>query len=179
MAVAEIGHVNAYFRRCQNVPNFPSWEILASVNVCKAPGLSLPQPFWDILATHVYYGNWTFRKTRPDGETKSLTQILGNGLDYHFITRNEFDESIAAGAFLEYGMNKSGALYGTLLAEVDKIIQDNRIPLLCPPPQSLEKIKNKKYKAHVVFLKVCFGPDELGNTVVNLETPLLTWKHEF
>lgn len=76
-----------------------------------------------------------------------------NGLDYHFITRNEFDESIAAGAFLEYGMNKSGALYGTLLAEVDKIIQDNRIPLLCPPPQSLEKIKNKKYKAHVVFLK--------------------------
>lgn len=82
--------------------------------------------------------------------------ILGNGLDYHFITRNEFDESIAAGAFLEYGMNKSGALYGTLLAEVDKIIQDNRIPLLCPPPQSLEKIKNKKYKAHVVFLKVIF-----------------------
>ena len=49
MAVAEIGHVNAYFRRCQNVPNFPSWEILASVNVCKAPGLSLPQPFLDIL----------------------------------------------------------------------------------------------------------------------------------
>ena len=84
------------------------------------------------------------------------TKYLGNGLDYHFITRNEFDESIAAGAFLEYGMNKSGALYGTLLAEVDKIIQDNRIPLLCPPPQSLEKIKNKKYKAHVVFLKVFF-----------------------
>ena len=78
----------------------------------------------------------------------------GNGLDYHFISRTEFDESIAAGAFLEYGMNKSGALYGTLLSEVEKIIDDNRIPLLCPPPQSLEKIKNRKYKAHVVFLKV-------------------------
>ena len=51
-------------------------------------------------------------------------------------------------------MNKSGALYGTLLSEVEKIIDDNRIPLLCPPPQSLEKIKNRKYKAHVVFLKV-------------------------
>ena len=75
-------------------------------------------------------------------------------MDYHFITRNQFDESIAQGSFLEYGMNKSGALYGTLLSEVERIIEEHRIPLLCPPPQSLEKIKNKNFKAHVVFLKV-------------------------
>mgnify|MGYP000319487598 CR=1 FL=1 len=53
-------------------------------------------------------------------------------------------------------MNKSGALYGTLMSEVLKIIEDGRIPLLCPPPQSLVKIKNKKIKAFVVFLKVKF-----------------------
>ena len=53
-------------------------------------------------------------------------------------------------------MNKSGALYGTLLSEVERIIDENRIPLLCPPPQSLEKIKNKEFKAHVVFLKVIY-----------------------
>ena len=86
-----------------------------------------------------------------------MTSFLGDGLDYHFITRSQFDESIAQGSFLEYGMNKSGALYGTLLSEVQRIIEENRIPLLCPPPQSLEKIKNKEFKAHVVFLKVRYA----------------------
>ena len=75
-------------------------------------------------------------------------------MDYHFVTRSNFDSSIAAGHFLEYGMNKTGALYGTLMSEVTKIIDDGRIPLLCPPPQSLHKIKNKKIKAFVIFLKV-------------------------
>ena len=84
----------------------------------------------------------------------SLTDYSGNALDYHFVSRTEFDASIASGSFLEYGMNKSGALYGTLMSEVIKIIDDGRIPLLCPPPQSLHKIKNKKIKAFVVFLKV-------------------------
>lgn len=78
----------------------------------------------------------------------------GNGIDYHFVSRNAFDAAISAGSFLEYGMNKTGALYGTLMSEVTKIIDECRIPLLCPPPQSLHKIKNKKIKAFVVFLKV-------------------------
>ena len=64
-------------------------------------------------------------------------------------------------------MNKSGALYGTLLSEVERIIDENRIPLLCPPPQSLEKIKNKEFKAHVVFLKVIYFLQFLENIILS------------
>ena len=103
--------------------------------------------------------------------------VLGDGLDYHFITRSQFDESIAQGSFLEYGMNKSGALYGTLLSEVQRIIEENRIPLLCPPPQSLEKIKNKEFKAHVVFLKVSPPQIEKIDSLFNIFSLELIWPH--
>jgi len=50
-------------------------------------------------------------------------------------------------------MNKAGFLYGTLMTEVEKILDTGKTPLLCPPPQALNKIRNKKFKAFVVFLK--------------------------
>ena len=75
-------------------------------------------------------------------------------MDYHFINRADFDSEIANDSFLEYGMNKAGFLYGTLMTEVLKIIDTGKTPLLCPPPQSLNKIRNKDFKAFVVFLKV-------------------------
>ena len=77
----------------------------------------------------------------------------GDGIDYHFIDRSDFDAEITADSFLEYGMNKAGFLYGTLMTEVEKILDTGKTPLLCPPPQALNKIRNKKFKAFVVFLK--------------------------
>ena len=40
------------------------------------------------------------------------------------------------------------------MTEVEKILDTGKTPLLCPPPQALNKIRNKKFKAFVVFLKV-------------------------
>ena len=77
----------------------------------------------------------------------------GDGIDYHFIDRSDFDAEITNDSFLEYGMNKAGFLYGTLMTEVEKILDTGKTPLLCPPPQALNKIRNKKFKAFVVFLK--------------------------
>lgn len=50
----------------------------------------------------------------PRGEEK-------NGVDYHFLTDDEFRAAIAADAFLEYEEVYPGRFYGTLKSEIDRI----------------------------------------------------------
>jgi len=44
-----------------------------------------------------------------------------NGEAYHFISVNEFQRRIAAGAFVEYEQVYNGVFYGTLKSEVERI----------------------------------------------------------
>lgn len=44
-----------------------------------------------------------------------------NGVDYHFLTDEEFRKAIAADAFLEYEEVYPGRFYGTLKSEIDRI----------------------------------------------------------
>jgi guanylate kinase len=72
-----------------------------------------------------------------------------DGVDYHFLGRSQFLESVGAGKFLEYA-EYGGELYGTLKREVEKVLSAGRHVLLdievegarqvreqYPPPRSL------------------------------------------
>jgi len=52
-----------------------------------------------------------------------------DGVDYHFLTRTQFLEGVGAGQFLEYA-EYAGELYGTLKAEVEKVLQSGKHVLL-------------------------------------------------
>jgi guanylate kinase len=62
----------------------------------------------------------TTRAARP-GET--------DGKDYHFLPPAEFDRLVAAGEFVEWA-EYSGARYGTLKAEIGRILASGRHPVL-------------------------------------------------
>ena len=53
-----------------------------------------------------------------------------NGVDYHFISMDEFKEKIQHNEFVEWEMVYEGKYYGTLKAELDRIWQQNKIPVL-------------------------------------------------
>jgi guanylate kinase len=72
-----------------------------------------------------------------------------DGVDYHFWSRAQFQEAVHAGRFLEHA-EYAGEHYGTLKAEVEKIVKSGRHVLLdievegarqvreqYPPPQSV------------------------------------------
>ena len=49
-----------------------------------------------------------------------------NGVEYFFLTTEEFEQKILEGAFLEYEEVYPGCFYGTLKAEVEKILQSGK-----------------------------------------------------
>src|SRR5262245_39798963 len=57
----------------------------------------------------------TTRRPRP-GER--------DGVDYHFWTRERFEQELAAGAFLEHAIVHGEHRYGTLRAEVEPFLRD-------------------------------------------------------
>ena len=60
---------------------------------------------------------------RPRGYEK-------DGVDYHFITEEDFKQKIQHNEFVEWEMVYEGKYYGTLKAELERIWKDNKIPVL-------------------------------------------------
>ena len=53
-----------------------------------------------------------------------------NGVDYHFISTEAFKDKIQHNEFVEWEMVYEGKYYGTLKAELERIWQQNKIPVL-------------------------------------------------
>jgi guanylate kinase len=53
-----------------------------------------------------------------------------NGVDYHFMSMEDFKDKIQHNEFVEWEMVYEGKYYGTLKSELEKIWQQNKIPVL-------------------------------------------------
>ncbi len=53
-----------------------------------------------------------------------------NGADYYFMSEEEFTHKVQHEEFIEWEMVYEGKYYGTLKAEIERIWQQNKIPLL-------------------------------------------------
>jgi guanylate kinase len=53
-----------------------------------------------------------------------------DGVDYHFISLDDFKSKIQHNEFVEWEMVYEGKYYGTLKTELDRIWQQNKIPVL-------------------------------------------------
>lgn len=62
--------------------------------------------------------------------TRKARGIEKHGLDYYFITEEEFKEKIQHEEFIEWEMVYEGKYYGTLKSELQRIWDQNKIPIL-------------------------------------------------
>jgi guanylate kinase len=53
-----------------------------------------------------------------------------NGVDYYFMTLEEFQQKIKNGEFIEWEMVYEGKYYGTLKSELERLWNDNKVPVL-------------------------------------------------
>jgi len=106
----------------------------------------------------------TTRKKR-DNET--------DGIDYHFISVDEFRKRIDANEFIEWEEVYSGGYYGTLRSEIEKIWENGKVPLFDVDVVGGLKIK-KIFGEKLLAVFVCPPSiEELHKRLIarNSETP--------
>ena len=62
--------------------------------------------------------------------TRQARGIEKDGVDYHFMSTEAFQQKIQHNEFVEWEMVYEGKYYGTLKSELEKIWADNKIPVL-------------------------------------------------
>jgi guanylate kinase len=62
--------------------------------------------------------------------TRQARGIEKDGVDYHFMSTEDFQQKIQHNEFVEWEMVYEGKYYGTLKSELEKIWNENKIPVL-------------------------------------------------
>uniref|UniRef100_A0A0N4ZYM0 MAGUK p55 subfamily member 5 n=1 Tax=Parastrongyloides trichosuri TaxID=131310 RepID=A0A0N4ZYM0_PARTI len=83
--------------------------------------------------------------TKPKG----VNEI--DGIDYHFVTVQQFLEGTANKMFVEYGEYQKH-YYGTSLTSISKVISENKTCLLTLKPESLKSLRRSEIMPYVVFI---------------------------
>ncbi|XP_014206504.1 MAGUK p55 subfamily member 7 isoform X3 [Copidosoma floridanum] len=86
---------------------------------------------------------YTSRPPRP-GEV--------DGKEYFFVSRDQMDEDINSGKFIEYGEYK-GNLYGTSAESVSSLVDAGYVCILSPHYQALKMLRTPKLKPYIVYIK--------------------------
>ena len=74
-----------------------------------------------------------------------------DGVNYHFLTREDFEQRIADGKFIEHAEYCQN-LYGTLVSEVDGGLEQGLNVILEIEPQGAMKIREKRPDAVFIFI---------------------------
>ncbi len=74
-----------------------------------------------------------------------------DGVDYYFISKEEFQNKVDNGEFIEWA-NVYGNYYGTLKSEIDRILK-NKHCLLDIDVQGGLNVKKKFYNSYLIFIK--------------------------
>lgn len=119
------------------------------------------KPFLLVLSSPSGGGKTTIARSLLDGRddlgysvsatTRPLRPGEVDGKAYHFLTRDEFQRRVAAGAFVEwaeYGSN----LYGTLWSEVEAQFSRGRIAVLDIDVQGARQIRAAMPESVLVFV---------------------------
>ncbi|XP_030762914.1 MAGUK p55 subfamily member 7 isoform X5 [Sitophilus oryzae] len=75
-----------------------------------------------------------------------------DGKEYFFVTREQMEEDIDKGKFIEYGEYK-GNLYGTSAENVKDIVSAGHVCVLNPHYQALKILRTPQLKPYIIYIK--------------------------
>ncbi|XP_076087632.1 MAGUK p55 subfamily member 7-like [Mytilus galloprovincialis] len=81
---------------------------------------------------------------------KKATEL--DGVEYHFITRDEMESALVAHRFIEHGEFK-GNLYGTRKDSILSVINSGKVCVLTPNSQALRFLRTAEIKPYVIYIK--------------------------
>ncbi|XP_015813005.2 MAGUK p55 subfamily member 7 isoform X2 [Nothobranchius furzeri] len=84
--------------------------------------------------------------------TRERRNQESDGVEYHFVSNQVFEEQLLDHRFVEYGVYK-GHYYGTNLDSVHRVMAEGKICLLDLHPSKIKHLYNSKFQPYVVFVK--------------------------
>lgn len=84
--------------------------------------------------------------------SRPIRQGEVDGVDYYFVSHEEFEQKIKNGDFLEYAKVRYGEYFGTPKKEVDDILKTGKDVLLEIDVQGAEQIKNLFPETILIFI---------------------------
>lgn len=83
--------------------------------------------------------------------TRPRTSVDVDGVDYQFVTKEEFERKVRAGEFLEHAVY-AGNSYGTLRGPVEAQLARGRLMILEIDVQGAKQVKAKMPRAFAIFI---------------------------
>jgi guanylate kinase len=83
--------------------------------------------------------------------SRAARQGEQQGVDYNFVTRSQFEDMVAAGAFLEWA-DVFGNLYGTSAADTERLLASGDDVVLVIDVQGARQIRGKGVEATTIFV---------------------------
>jgi guanylate kinase len=84
--------------------------------------------------------------------TRAIRPGEAEGVDYWFVTNEEFERRVEAGEFLEHVVYVSGRCYGTLLSEVDRISAKGKVCVLELETEGAREVHERVPGAVTIFI---------------------------
>ncbi|XP_072570812.1 MAGUK p55 subfamily member 4 [Paramormyrops kingsleyae] len=84
--------------------------------------------------------------------TRPLKCFEKSGREYHFISRELFENMLYTHRFLEYGEYK-GHLYGVSITSIRNVLDSGKICVVDIDPHGLQAIRTHELKAYIIFVK--------------------------
>jgi guanylate kinase len=124
------------------------------MNTCSHPFVVLSAPSGagkSTIARKLIQRN-TNLKISVSATTRPKRPLETDGVDYYFLSEEEFKKEISAGNFLEYE-NVHGFLYGTLRPVVDRVVEEGYQVVFDIDVKGALTIKNICPEAILIFIK--------------------------
>uniref|UniRef100_A0A3Q3EM43 MAGUK p55 scaffold protein 4, like n=1 Tax=Labrus bergylta TaxID=56723 RepID=A0A3Q3EM43_9LABR len=97
-------------------------------------------------------------KESYDGENNMIRMIIApkgyeeSGREYHFTSREIFDNMVYNNRFLEYGEYK-GNLYGTSIESAREVLNSGKICFVDIEPNAIQAVRTHELRAYVIYVK--------------------------
>ncbi|XP_077414320.1 MAGUK p55 subfamily member 3-like isoform X1 [Vanacampus margaritifer] len=74
------------------------------------------------------------------------------GVEYHFVTKQQFDTDVLNNKFIEHGEYKENQ-YGTSIEAIRSVQAKNKMCIVDVQPEALRRLRTAEFKPYVVFVK--------------------------
>lgn len=84
--------------------------------------------------------------------TRAQKSYEENGREYHYVSKDTFENMVYTHRMLEYGEYK-GNLYGTSIDAVRTVLDEGKICIVDLEPQSIQLARTHELKPYIIFIK--------------------------